>query len=117
MEPITTYRPDAGIIERTHYDERDKVMVSKVTYDNTEILARNAIDRNAAPDQGRYKGNLVHVGRLHEGDIQRLKNMGYNLMSPDPAEVRRALLYVQSNEPALLTVPGKPFAATRAKWV
>ncbi|MEN9839251.1 MAG: hypothetical protein RL177_730 [Bacteroidota bacterium] len=46
-----------------------------------------------------------------------MKNIGYNLLSPDADEVRRALLYIQSNEPLLLTVPGKPFASVRQKWV
>jgi hypothetical protein len=51
------------------------------------------------------------------GDVQRLINMGYNLLSPDPEEVRRTLLYIQSNEPDLLTVNKKPFAKVRTRWL
>jgi hypothetical protein len=60
---------------------------------------------------------MVHVGEIHFGDIERLKNMGYNLLSPDPDEWRRALLYIQSNEWKLLSVDGNPFAAVHQKWV
>ena len=53
----------------------------------------------------------------HMGDIVRLKNEGYNLLSPDPEEVKRALLHIQSNERYMLTVPGTPIAKKQQKWV
>lgn len=106
-----------GIVESTFYDEEKEQIVTRTTYDNSDVLAANQSQRNQAPEFGRYKGNLVHVGRIDEGDVVRLKNMGYNLLSPDPEEYRRALLYIQSNEPNLLTVPGRPFAKVRPKWV
>lgn len=105
------------LVRTTLYDERDNKVINKVTYDNSAVLALNAAERAEKPQFGKYKGNLVHVGRIHLGDIERLKNLGYNLLSPDMDEVRRALLYVQANEPELLTVDGKPFAKVRNKWV
>ena len=99
------------------YIESEDKLVVKTTYDNSAIIEANKKAQNEAPDMGRYKGNLCHVGRIHLGDVERLYNMGYNLLSPDPAEVRRALLYIQENEQFLLTVPGKPFAKVRSKWV
>ena len=51
------------------------------------------------------------------GDVQRLHNLGYKLLSPDPDEVRRALLYVQQNEPHLMTVNKKAFAKKRTTWL
>lgn len=97
-------------------ENEDKVLVTS-TYDNSTVLALNAAQRNAAPETGRYKGGfLVHIGRIHMGDIERLQNQGYNLLSPDPEEAKRALLYIQSNEKALLTVPGTPIAKKRQVW-
>lgn len=107
-----------GILrEETTYNEvEDKVIVNTV-YDNTDVLKVNAAQRAEKVDGPQFRGNLVHVGRIDMGDIVRLKNIGYNLLSPDRDEVRRALLYIQSNEPHLLTVNKKPFAKKRAVWV
>ena len=92
-------------------------MVVQTAYDNTEVMEENLTIRNAQPESGQYKGNFCRVGSIHMGDIVRLKNIGYNLLSPDPDEVKRALLYIQSNEKHLLTVNGKPFAKNKAQWV
>ena len=104
------------MIERSTYDDMTGQMITETIYDNSAVLEANLAQRNAAPETGRYKGKFVHVGRIHEGDVLRLRNMGYNLMSPDPEEYKRALLYIQSNEPHLLTIPGRPIAKRRAKW-
>ena len=102
----------------TYDDQEDKLTVT-TTYDNTDVLEANNRQRIASPEFGRYKtsnAGLVHVGRIDEGDVIRLKNLGYNLMSPDPEEWKRCLLYIQQNEPYLLTVPGKPFSKKRNIW-
>lgn len=119
METQINVDREAGIVEKQTYDELEEKMVVETIYDNTAIIEANKRAQNDAPEIGRYMGKdrLIHVGSLHMGDITRLKNHGYNLLSSDPAEVRRALLYIQSNEPHLLTVPGKPFAKVRPKWV
>lgn len=103
--------------ETSSFDELTGQMVVKTTYDNSEVLASNLEQRNAQPETGQYKGNFCHVGSIHMGDIIRLKNIGYNLLSPDPEEVKRALLYIQSNEKHLLTVNGTPFSKKRKVWV
>lgn len=107
----------SDIREQVNYIESEDKLVIQTTYDNSALIEANKAAQNAAPEFGRYKGDMVKVGSLHEGDIVRLRNMGYDLLSPDPAEVRRALLYIQENEQFLLTVPGKPFARVRNKWV
>lgn len=104
------------LVKQTQYDELTGKMVVKTTYDNSEILELNKHERAEKQDGLQYKGNLAHVGRLHLGDIERLHNMGYDVLSADPDESRRALLYIQSNEPHLLTVNGKPFAKKRVIW-
>jgi hypothetical protein len=106
----------ADLVETTHYDEASDSLVVKTSYDNREVLAQNLIARNASPETGRYKGNLVHIGSIHLGDIQRLKNQGFNLLSPDPDEVKRAMLHIQSNERHLLTVPGTPIGKKKTQW-
>lgn len=105
-----------GMIRETIYIPHEKKMVSKLTYDNTEVLEQNAKLRNRSKSE-QYKGDLVHVGSISLGDIERLKNIGYNLLSPDKDEVKRTLLYIQTNEPSLLVVKGKPFSKTRNIWV
>lgn len=105
------------LVETSWYDEEKNKVVQRVTYDNSAVLAANQAQRNAAPETGRYKGNLVHVGRIHMGDVVRLRNEGYDLLSPDPDEVKRALLHIQSEEKALLTVPGNPISKKRLAWV
>lgn len=105
------------LVERLHYDENEQKMIVQTTYDNSAVIEANKQAQNATPEFGKYKGNLVHAARLHMGDIVRLKNLGYDVLSSDPAEVRRALCYIQSNEQYLLTITGKPFAKVRNKWV
>lgn len=104
------------IVTRSTFDELTGKMVQHTVYDNSAVIEANKEAQNNAPTWGRYAGNMAHVGRIHMGDIERLRNEGYDLLSTDPDEVRRALLYIQSNEPHLLTVPGKPFAKHRNKW-
>jgi hypothetical protein len=104
------------IVVKTKYDEIENRMVVQTTYDNRDVIELNAQERAAKIDGPQYKGNLVHVGRIHEGDVIRLANMGYDILSPDPDEARRAMMYIQSNEPHLLTVNGKPFAKKRVTW-
>lgn len=104
------------LIEKSHYDEATDSLTVQTLYDNSEIIKENEYLRNTAPETGRYKGNLVKAATIHMGDIVRLKNLGYNLLSPDPDEVKRALLYIQSEEKAQLVLPGTPFARKRQVW-
>lgn len=105
------------LIETSSYDQLEDKLIVKTSYDNSAVLAANLQARNAAPETGRYKGTMAHIGRIHMGDIVRLKNQGFNLLSPDQDEVKRALLHIQSNEKYLLTVPGNPIAKKRQAWV
>ena len=77
---------------------------------------KNILTKNLAPETGRYRGNLVKVGSIHMGDVVRLKNEGFNLMSPDPDEWKRALLHIQANEKHLMTMPGKPIGKKKQSW-
>lgn len=105
------------MIETPIYDEMSDTLHIKTTYDNSAVIAANIAQKNLAPETGRYKGNLVHVARIDMGDVVRLKNEGFNLFSPDPDEVKRALLHVQTNEKHLMTLPGTPIAKKKTQWV
>ena len=103
--------------EELFYDEADNKIIEKVTYDNSEIIEDNKRLKNDRSKREQYKGNFVKAASMDMGDVIRLKNQGYNLLSADQEEVKRALLYIQRNEPHLLTVEGKPFAKKRTVWV
>ena len=109
---------DDGTVKNERiYKPHEEKFIVKTTYDNSDVLDANKKQRNQYNKHEQYKGKFVHAGRIHEGDVIRLKNLGYNLLSPDPEEWKRALLYIQTNEPHLLTVDGKPFAKNRERWV
>lgn len=105
------------LVSKSFYSEEKDAVVTHTHYDNSAVIEANINAQNAAPETGRYKGNLAHVGRIHMGDIVRLKTQGYDLLSKDPEEVKRALLHIQSDERYLLTVPGTPIARKRQQWV
>lgn len=107
----------SDLVEKSYYDDTSDSLIVKTSYDSSAVIAANQAQRNAAPETGCYKGNLAHVGRIHMGDIVRLKNEGYDLLSSDPDEVKRALLHIQSDERYLLTVPGTPIAKRKKVWV
>lgn len=96
------------------YDNLENRVVTKLTYDATDVAEANHADRMRRGKD--YKGNLVHAARIHMGDVERLRLMGYDLLSNDPAEARRALLYLQNNEPGHMSVEGKVFAEKRQAW-
>ena len=106
-----------GMITKSFYDEKSDKLVTQLTYDNSSVLSANIEAQKQAPETGRYKGNFVHVGEIHIGDIARLKASGFDLLSADPDDVRRALLHIQSNERNMLKVPGTPIAKKKTKWV
>lgn len=104
--------------ENLTYDEAEDRLVVEHSYDAQPVLDSNKRIRNDKNSKAitKYDGNMVHAARFHQGDVQRLINLGYNLLSPDQAEVRRALVYVQENEPHLMLVHGRPFTKQRIKW-
>ncbi len=106
----------SDLVETSHYDEASDSLIVRTSYDNRAVMANNIMTKNLQPETGRYKGNLVKVATIHEGDVLRLKNLGYNIMSPDPDEVKRALLYIQSEEKSHMLMPGTPIAKRKQVW-
>lgn len=104
--------------ETSEYIESEDKLVVTTTYDPTETIEANKEARALAPKHKISNGKvLVKVMEIDEGHIVALKNLGYNLLSPDPDEWRRALLYIQNNEPVWMTVNGKPIATFKQRWV
>lgn len=106
----------SDLVETSHYDEASDSLVVKTSYDNRSVMADNIMTKNLQPETGRYKGNLVKVASIHLGDVVRLKNLGYNILSQDPDEVKRALLYIQSEEKMHMSMPGTPIAKRKKSW-
>lgn len=102
--------------ETRHYDESSDTLTVNTQYDNRSVIADNIMTKNLQSETGRYKGNLVKVATIHMGDVVRLKNLGYNILSPDPEEVKRALLYIQSEEKAHMVMPGTPIGKKKTQW-
>jgi hypothetical protein len=106
-------------MERMHYDELDDKLIVETVYDAQDVLDANAAERAVAPEIKKYRpsmAGLVKVASIHEDHIPALKKMGYDLLSPDPQEVSRALCYIQACERGWMTVNGNPFAMNRPKW-
>ena len=102
--------------ETDWFDHSTGKVITKYEQDVEPILKANKALRDATPETGKYKGNLVHAASLSEVDVLRLKHLGYDLMSADPDERRRALVYIQQHEPHHLVINGKPFARKRPVW-
>lgn len=103
-------------MERLHYIEDKDQLVTETIYDPTDVIEQNKVDR-LFNGTGKLSDNkLVHVARIHVDHVTALRNMGYDLMSADKQESRRALCYLQENEPDWMVVEGKPFAMFRPKW-
>lgn len=90
---------DENLVERIHSDEVDDKIILETTYDPTPVIEENKVLRN----QGRISFGsknqpMVLAARVTEGDIVRLRNLGYNILSADPAESHRALLYLRDHE-------------------
>lgn len=99
-------------------DIEDKLHVI-YEYDAEPVIESNKIERNAFST---YKtapnlSGMVKIASLHPGDVQRLSDMGYDITSPDPEEVKRALLFIQAEQKSLLTVPGKPISKKKEQWI
>lgn len=104
-------------VKTTYHHEADKLHV-KYVYDAEPVIEQNKVERNEFTDykSSAIAGGLVKVATLHKGDYERIKNLGYDILSSDPDEVKRALLFIQSEQKALMTVTGKPIGK-KTQWL
>lgn len=106
------------LIEKLHYIEETDTLVTETIYDASALIEENAIIRANGPAVIGKKGQqLVLAMRLNPGHIVALRNMGYDVLSADPDEARRAMLYVQQNQQMFLTSDKKLIADRKQKWV
>jgi len=104
-------------MEKMHYLEHEDKLVFETIYDPTDVIEENAAIRKAGGITLGSKGQeLVLAMRLPMEHVQALKNMGYNLLSPDRDESRRAMLFVQQNQAMFLTTDKKMIAERHQKW-
>lgn len=98
------------VTESISYDENTDMLIVERWQDVEPILKANAAARRACPEFGKYKKTLTPLISLSQVDVDRLYALGYDILSPDKEEERRALLYIQRHEPHLMRVTGKPLA-------
>jgi hypothetical protein len=104
-------------METISYIESEDKLVIKTTYDATATIENNAAIRTGDPVTIGSKGQrMVLAASIPEEHVTALKNLGYNLLSPDQQEVRRTLCFIQSEQSAFLTTDKKMFALHRPKW-
>lgn len=89
-------------MKRYHYDQLEGKLIEETIYDPTDVIESvKELRRNA--DNGHVKigskgQQLLHSARVPVEHILALKNLGYDLLSPDPAEVHRGLLYLRDHQ-------------------
>jgi hypothetical protein len=105
-------------MEKVHYFEDDDRLVIETLYDPTPVIEQNKALRNSGEREyfGSKGQRMLKVASITEEHIVTLRNMGYDLLSPDPLEVKRALLYVQAMENDWMCVDGKPIGEKNQKW-
>jgi hypothetical protein len=104
-------------MEKLHYYEDTDTLVTETIYDATDVIEQNAAIRANAPVTIGSKGQrLVLAMSLPMEHIVALKNEGYDILSADPEEARRAMLYVQSNQQQFLTTAKKMIAERKQSW-
>ena len=105
-------------MEKVHYIESEDTLVVETIYDPTDTIEANKIQRAEGREFFGSKGQqMLHAMSIPEEHVLALKRKGYDLLSADPAQARRALLYIQQNEQVWMTVDGKPFADRHQKWL
>jgi hypothetical protein len=111
------------ITEKVSYDETHNKIIVVRAQDVSQYLRQNKAERDATPEFGKYKGFLPKAMSIPVNVIDMMyrgqcctDGKRYNLLSPDPEERRRALMHVQTEHKALMTVTGKPFSKKRASW-
>lgn len=103
--------------ERLHYDEMDDKIVLETSYDPSDVIDENArLRAMGGVTFGSKNQRMVLAARVSLGDVARLKNLGYDLLSADPAESHRALLYLKHNEQVFLATDKDVIAEKKVIW-
>ena len=104
-------------MERSTYIESEDKLVVETIYDAEPAMIEAAEARARGKVQIGSKGQELTLACVIPLEhIVALKNEGYNLLSPDPAEYRRALVYIQQNQQRFMATDKKVFSTVKPKW-
>ena len=97
-------------------DQAGKI-ITKTTYDVEPTFEQNAQLRASGPVVVGSKGqSLTLAASVPMEHVLALKNMGYDLLSPDRDEMRRALVFLQSEQGKFMTTDKKVFTTRHQRW-
>lgn len=104
-------------MEKVSYIESEDKLVIETIYDPTPTIELAAELRQRGDVTVGSKGQEMLLAAVIDLDhITALKNEGYDLMSADPDERRRTLVYIQNNQQKFMATDRNVFARTRPKW-
>jgi hypothetical protein len=96
---------------------QDGKIITKTTYDVEPTFEQNAQLRASGPVVIGSKGqSLTLAASVPMEHVLALKNMGYDLFSPDRDEMRRALVFLQSEQGKFMTTDKKVFTTRHQRW-
>jgi|JI10StandDraft_1071094.scaffolds.fasta_scaffold41216_5 hypothetical protein len=95
----------------------DGKVITQTIYDVEPTFEQNAALRTNAPVMVGSKGQaLMLAASVPMEHVLALKNMGYDLLSPDRDEMRRALVFLQSEQSKFMTTDKKVFTTRHQRW-
>jgi hypothetical protein len=104
-------------MERSTYIESEDRLVVETIYDAEPALQEAEEARQRGKVTIGSKGQELTLACVIPLEhIVALKNEGYDLLSPDPAEWRRALVYIQQNQAKFMATDKKVFSVHKPKW-
>jgi tRNA pseudouridine-54 N-methylase len=104
-------------MEKISYIESEDKLVVETIYDPTDAIETAAAARAQGKVTVGSKGQeMLLAAVIPLEHITALKNEGYDLLSADPAEFRRALVYIQTNQSKFMATDKKVFSTVKTKW-
>jgi hypothetical protein len=105
-------------MERSTYIESEDKLIVETIYDAEPAIREAEEARRAGKVAIGSKGQeLVLAAVIPLEHITALKNeTGLDLLSPDPAMYRAALVYIQQNQQKFMATDKKVFSTRKQKW-
>lgn len=105
-------------MERWQYIESEDKLVCETIYDTESALNEAEASRQAGDVLIGSKGQqMLKACVIPAEHILKVKEeSGYDLLSPDPDQWRRALVYIQQNHQRFMATDKKVFSVHKPKW-
>lgn len=104
-------------MEKTTYIESEDRLVVETIYDAEPAIETAAEARAQGKVTFGSKGQEMMLACVIPLEhITALRNEGYDLLSPDPDEWRRALVYIQQNQHKFMATDKTVFSTKKPKW-